>query len=220
MTIDTRHRRTILVSLATLIFAGGCGGGGMGSGKMVTKEPTLSGSFSKIDLRIPAELRVHKGAKPSMKIEVDEDLASSLSTDTIGNQLTIASSKPITSVNKCVIDVTCPAIDAITVEGAAAVHVDDITAPNFDIQLSGASDLEGSGSTDTVSAKISGAGKVNLGSLKSKNASVTINGAGDCVVNATDSLSVMINGAGSVKYKGSPAKINKQLNGAGTLGPL
>lgn len=85
--------------------------------------------------------------------------------------------------------------------------------------MSGASETTLSGKADNFEIELSGAGELDAKGLKSRNVIVDISGAGSAVVHAKKTLHVEISGAGSVKYKGNP-EISKEISGAGSLESL
>jgi hypothetical protein len=67
-----------------------------------------------------------------------------------------------------------------------------------------------------VELEISGAAEIHAFNLESKRAKISVSGAGDVEINASESLSVDISGAGQVDYKGNP-EIKENLSGVGEL---
>jgi hypothetical protein len=47
-----------------------------------------------------------------------------------------------------------------------------------------------------------------------------VNGAGSITVQVTGSLSAAVNGVGSVRYAGTPAKLQTSINGVGDVSQL
>ena len=62
-------------------------------------------------------------------------------------------------------------------------------------------------------------GDLNAESLQAKVVEISLMGAADAKVNATESLSVSIKGAGDVRYSGNPKTIKKSVAGAGSVRP-
>jgi hypothetical protein len=61
---------------------------------------------------------------------------------------------------------------------------------------------------------IGGSGDVDLGQVKSREASVSVAGSGEATVWASSALSVTIAGSGDVNYYGDP-KISRSVVGSG-----
>ena len=83
--------------------------------------------------------------------------------------------------------------------------------------IAGAGDVKARGTANSLTATISGAGDLNLAKLKSASAIVTVSGAGDADVYASDALVAQVSGAGSITYYGKPASVTKSITGAGSI---
>ena len=75
------------------------------------------------------------------------------------------------------------------------------------------------GEVGKQSLLLNGAGAYDADDLKSQDAKVVINGAGDAKVWATETLDVSLNGLGSVSYYGSP-QVTQSLIGLGSITSL
>ena len=125
----------------------------------------------------------------------------------------------------------------IRVEGDYEIDVDATGVPRFGLEIAGAVDgkisnlavektvlvvdgatsLALSGTSDTLSCKLNGAGTVDAKELSAKEAKLTINGAGTINATAIDALDAQINGTGTITYYGDPDDIYRQVNGLGTI---
>jgi hypothetical protein len=104
----------------------------------------------------------------------------------------------------------------ITGAGGTQVAIDDLTTGSLRVAGSGALKAELAGRADTQNVTISGAGEYRGGKLVSQDATVTVSGAGQVVVNAQKTLNVTLSGAGIVEYLGDPA-VTKRVSGAGSV---
>ena len=85
------------------------------------------------------------------------------------------------------------------------------------MKLGGSADVNIAGGTVTTQRiSIDGAGDYAAPRLESAHAAVSIDGSGDVVLNARDTLSVEINGSGDVHYHGNPA-LSRAIAGAGSV---
>src|SRR6266498_321774 len=66
-------------------------------------------------------------------------------------------------------------------------------------------------------ARISGAVKLAANELQTKTSEISTTGASDAKVAVAETLKVVITGAGTVKYSGNPATIQKHISGAGSV---
>jgi hypothetical protein len=54
----------------------------------------------------------------------------------------------------------------------------------------------------------------------SRRPDATLDGSGDIMVYATDSLKVNLDGSGNVRYRGNPAQLDQSVNGSGSLAAM
>ena len=73
------------------------------------------------------------------------------------------------------------------------------------------------GSIDRLLVDMTGASHLAADGLQAKTAEISTTGAGDAEVAVTDTLKVVITGAGKVTYSGNPPTIKKQITGAGSI---
>ena len=110
---------------------------------------------------------------------------------------------------------TCDKINIIT-NGAGDIHL-DLKANDIKTDISGAGDVTLKGSTQILDATISGAGDLKASNLEATKITAKVSGAGDAKVNAIQSLTADVSGAGSVIYKGNPIDRNVNISGAGSV---
>jgi hypothetical protein len=91
-----------------------------------------------------------------------------------------------------------------------------LNTSNLTTNISGAGEVSLMGSADVHTTKISGAGVLKAYDLQTQTTDATISGAGEARVNATAVLNANVSGAGSVKYKEDPEKLNVNVKGAGS----
>ena len=85
------------------------------------------------------------------------------------------------------------------------------------MNISGSGNITGNGEVETLVVKINGSGNLMSKEIKSKSATITINGSGDGEVFAIDSISAKINGSGNIKYFGNPENVDTIINGSGDI---
>lgn len=104
----------------------------------------------------------------------------------------------------------------LAVSGAGKIRLPGVAVKTLDTRLSGAADVELSGTADRHDAHLSGAGSIRARGLATARTTVVISGAGSCAVNAKDELDARISGAGSVSYDGNP-RVTQHVSGAGSV---
>lgn len=101
--------------------------------------------------------------------------------------------------------------------GMARFELKDLQLNRMDINISGSGAAILGGSAERLTVEISGSGNLEAGDLKVQQADINISGAGQAVVWVLDALDAHISGAGNVSYYGSPATVQKELSGAGSV---
>ena len=105
---------------------------------------------------------------------------------------------------------------SIFVGGNGDVNLSLLDLDNVMVEITGNGNVKLSGNTINKSLSIKGNGIIDAFDLNSNYANVFISGTGNCLVRASDSLSVKINGNGSVYYKGYPT-ISQTITGNGSV---
>ena len=80
--------------------------------------------------------------------------------------------------------------------------------------ISGSGQMQLSGSTKTLSAGVSGSGRIEANDLKASTCEARVSGSGNCRVNVAETLDAHISGSGNVYYQGSP-KVTSRVSGSG-----
>ena len=95
--------------------------------------------------------------------------------------------------------------------------VKQLSGPIFALESKGASEVSLDGNVDRLLVDMTGASQLAADRLHAKTAEISTTGAGDADVAVTDTLNVVITGAGKVTYSGNPPTIKKQITGAGSI---
>jgi hypothetical protein len=234
----------LLAASCSFIGGGGFGGGVPGSGNVLT-ETRDAGAFEAISIEYPgAEIIVQQRDKETVEIQADDNLLPQLSTEVLSGTLTIKNmetdwkamvnpSKPV-KINITVRDLTEITLSApvgdlkvndlqagtlkLVVSGGAQVRLNEIQVDLLDSVLSGAGDIQASGTADELKVVLSGLGSFNAADLQSNKADIELSGMGDATVRVEKDLAATITGAGSIRYFGHP-HVEQNVNGAGSVKP-
>jgi Putative auto-transporter adhesin, head GIN domain len=112
--------------------------------------------------------------------------------------------------------VTVKDLRRIHVQGGAAIDASRLDSEKLSILIEGAAGGNLSGRVDDLTIEIKGAGWLSAGELKAKRAKVSVEGAGQVTVNASDELEADVSGAGIVWYIGAP-KLKSNVEGIGWI---
>ena len=210
-------RVVISVLLAALILPACDWVGKRGNG-VITTEDRSTADFSAVDASGAYKIAWSAGA-PALSITTDRNLLNHITTTVSNGKLRIRTNERMRPTHGIKIAISSQTISGARLRGAVDFKGSRITTPNFYIESDGASDVILDGTVDSLTARVRGAGDMNAESLQAKVVEVSLVGAADAKVNATESLSVSIKGAGDVRYSGNPKTIKKSVAGAGSVRP-
>ena len=135
---------------------------------------------------------------------------------------------------KVVIDIVMPKLDQAVIAGSGDVRIDGIQGDSFsgfvagsgnmrlrelrigrtDLRIAGAGSIKAAGKTGAVTLGIAGTGDIDAAKLRSRTATISINGAGSVAAQASSSADIVIAGSGNVRVNG-PAKCAVRKIGVG-----
>lgn len=199
-------------------------------------------SFSKIALRISANVHLVQDKKQSVKIEAKSSVLEDIITEVKDNTLNIRfpNNYFFRSINTGKIDIyiTVPEIDGLSVSGSGDIITDELKTQNLDMAISGSGNIKigdlsvnrisaaisGSGGinindggvADEMSVSISGSGNVKASDFEAQNVSARISGSGNCSVKSNGSIKARIAGSGSIYYAGNPS-VDSSVAGSGRV---
>jgi uncharacterized protein with beta-barrel porin domain len=204
----------------------------------VTSETRDVSNFS--ELEISSALKVVYTQSPTYKVEViaDDNLIGYITTEVHGNELQvdIKNRRCFNKVTKAEIHISAPSIEKIDISGASEFESTNTMSPGnlslkasgasrvslssqttgFTGEISGASEIEVSGSSNTLYIDESGASVFNAGSLLTKTATIELSGASSATVNVKNSLNAELSGASNLEYYGSPT-VSSSTSGSSTI---
>lgn len=208
-----------------------------GSGISKTEERAI-GNVTELTISGTDTVELVRGETSTVRISADDNILPLLETRNHNGRLTIGTRSgvwlhPVTPISYVV---TVPDLKKLTLSGAAHVKSANLPGQELDIRLTGAGTatlnainctslrltLSGaghgtlSGRAEKAAFQISGAGDINAGDMKVKEADAHVSGAGTITVWATEQLKAKVSGAGKVKYKGQP-RVEPRISGAGSV---
>lgn len=206
-----------------------------GSGKLITAEREVS-EFNKVHLKGSGNVFLTPGEKQSLEIITDDNIMPLIETDVSGKKLTISHGNSRLRPTSFEIYITVENLEGVGISGSGdIIGKDPFVTDTLYAEISGSGDMDLEVETGMLETKISGSGSIHLSGkaedftisingsgkidaldMEAKNASVKVNGSGDCRVYASETLDAKISGSGDVYYKGRP-QINTEISGSGSL---
>ena len=93
----------------------------------------------------------------------------------------------------------------------------DIMVDHLNITVNGASNVKLTGGAGSVNAVASGSSDIKMLDFTAQKMNVTVTGASDAYINATEELTAVASGASDIYYKNEPAIMNVNITGASDI---
>lgn len=187
--------------------------------------------FTSIVVSSPVDFTLSQGSESSISVKDGniDDLKAEVTEGTLyikgkpSDDVVISFSK----LNKLELQSTCDVKTTglitsdkleVYLKGAASDLELNVNINELVTLIEGAGDIKYTGTADSHSLTIKGAGDVNAYGLETNTTNVEINGAGDAKLNAKQDLKGTINGAGDITYLNEPVTKDIKVNGVGSYG--
>lgn len=205
--------------VAVLLSAGGCMTNvdhiqGSGVAKTETRDVP---AFTRIDSMGSAKVTVTIGDHQSVSIEADDNILPLIDTIVKGDRLQISSHDSYSARTPIKVTITVAKLEEARVQGSGSVNASGVDAKRFDAHISGSGDINVSGTAQSLTATVTGSGKLDATKMPVDSANVTITGSGDVTVNASKSMSANITGSGDIRYAGNPSQVQQRVTGSGNV---
>jgi hypothetical protein len=210
-------RKTLIVLLAGCVaLVVGCHLPGIrGNGRIKTEERPIA-TFANVDASGAFEIEWQNGA-PAVRVTTDENLLPHIENNVSEDTLHLRSREHLWPTHGIKVVISSPTRAGGKIRGAVKLTVKQLSGPIFALEAKGASQVSLDGSVDRLLVDMTGASQLAAAGLQAKTAEISTTGAGDAEVAVTDTLKVVITGAGKVTYSGNPPTIKKQITGAGSI---
>jgi len=186
-----------------------------GSGNLVSRSYDLDG-FSRIDANNGAEVEVTRGDAFSVKVEVDDNVASqldlSVSGDTLRIRLDVDSQINVTFR----VWVTMPELTGVALNGGSKLQ-GELAGEDLAVNLNGGTQATLTGTAGRVTIDVNGGSKALLGDLAAGDVELTANGGSRVEINASGAVTGQANGGAKVIVTGSPTSVDVDTDGGASL---
>jgi hypothetical protein len=210
-----------IFAVLAAFFVAGCASyfeSKQGSGKASTSGRPV-GSFSRIELRGGPDLQISVGSSPSVVVCTDDNLQSVIETTVANDTLYIRAAQPYSSPYGCIVFVTAPSLVSLSACGTGFANVTGLAGDKFSLSVLGSSDITLAGNVTNADFQLKGRGSIIAPNLVAQNLTLTLQGSGHAIVNATGTLDVTVTGSGRVRYVGQPAQIQRKVTSSGSAEP-
>lgn len=215
-------KRTAIISifaLTLLLMFSGClrlGMGVQGSGTRKTEKRDLK-PFKSIETSGAYDVDVTCQKPAAFEIEGDDNILPLIKTEVRDGTLYVSNEKNYTTDRPVSLRITLPDLAGVSTQGAGKVRIAEVKNDRLELHSSGAAEINASGQSRFVEVGSTGAGKIDAGNLRAEKVLVSVTGAADVDVYATEQLDATVSGAGQVSYGGDPKVVNKNVSGVGSL---
>jgi len=188
-----------------------------GNGKIVENEVILT-SFEKILNSSCGDIVFHVSEEYKAVITADSNLIEFITTEVSNDALVIELRKGSVAFKKLVIDVYCPELKSISMDGYGDfTSKDPIQTTKFEVSINGFGNTSVTGKADELKVTISGLGSFKGENFIANHVVAQIEGLGSAYVHANESLNAEIEGLGRIIYSGNPSTVNKNVEGLGRI---
>jgi putative autotransporter adhesin-like protein len=209
-------RKILVVLLSACVAVAGCHLPGIrGNGQIKTEERQVA-AFANLDAGGAFEIEWQNGS-PALRITTDGNLLPYIEDNVSDDTLHLRTRDHVWPTHGIKVVISSPTRTGGRIRGAVKLTVKELSGPSFALEAKGASEVSLDGSIDRVLVDMTGASQLAADGLKAKTAEISTTGAGDAEVAVSDTLKVVITGAGKVTYSGNPPTIKKHITGAGSI---
>jgi hypothetical protein len=189
-----------------------------GSGVVKSEKRDVKG-FDQIDVGGALQLDFAVGKDTSVEVTADDNLLPLIVTEVKGDTLKIYSQGNISTSNGMVVKVVAPSLKELTASGATNSTLTGLNEKTVKLDVSGASKVTASGTTDRLEIDCSGASQVHATKLPAKDVVANVSGASKAEVHADEELRADASGASTVIYDVAVAKKELKTSGASSIIP-
>jgi Putative auto-transporter adhesin, head GIN domain len=210
-------RRIVIVLLAgCAVLVVGCHLPGVrGNGQIKTEERPIA-TFANLDAGGAFEIEWQNGA-PALRITTDENLLRYVENNVSDDTLRLRTREHVWPTHGIKVVISSPTRAGARIRGAVKLTAKQLSGASFALESKGASEVSLDGKIERLLVDMTGASQLAADGLQTKTAEIATTGAGDADIAVTDTLKVVITGAGKVTYSGNPATVEKRISGAGSI---
>lgn len=205
----------------------------------VTSETRKLDNFSKIEVGIPANIKIITGDSAKITISSYKSYLTAITTKVRRGKLHVHGDICKAVKSEVNIEITLPVLSGINVAGSANVYSEtpvrtdklslgisgsgkislSVFANTIENLISGSGDIIINGTCQKLYVDIDGSGKFKGLGLNSYTVKIRINGSGEATVVALNKLNAKVAGSGEISYSGDP-ELSVDISGSGKINKL
>jgi hypothetical protein len=202
-----------MLALAAAVVASACTT--FGSGERRTEEREIDDATNVV-VSSGIALTVHIGQPTAATVTAQEDILPLIAVESEGGTLRIEPTQSFTATDRIDVEVTIPALDALTASGGAAVELVDVGLDALSVELSGGARLTGGASVSDLILTASGGSRAELDGLTATTIEVDASGGSVAELRATGSVTGSASGGARVSVRGG-ATVSVDASGGATV---
>jgi len=233
-------KKNILVAVAAVAFVSfqSCNKT-KGDGPSITKNYALTG-FSSVDAGLDGEVYYTQDSVYKVEIYAQSNIHDQIETPIVGGELRLQFKKflKVGKHNRIITYIHSPNITALRINGSGSMFVNQpILSGNMSLKVNGSgsinvvsytgttlsADISGSGritvnggTVGNSNLQISGSGDIDMLNIEAGSVTTNTSGSGNTTVKVVNALDVRISGSGNVYYRGNPS-VNANISGSGKV---
>ncbi len=192
----------------------------VGSGKVISETRSVSG-FDSVALEGSGAVNITFGTDESVVVKADDNIVPLIETNVQNGTLVIGikGNTGINTSNGILVTVTMKSLKSLSLKGSGSIDATGLVGNDVEIRLAGSGNINVTGTADSVNISLPGSGNIYCDGLQARSATVTLDGSGTITTYASESLDAGIRGSGSIRFKGNPSHVSKNVTGSGSITP-
>lgn len=184
-----------------------------GSGPQTTREIAWSGAET-LEVDVPANVQFIQAEGPA-KLVVSGPKGAVEQVEVDNGRIHFADH--VRHSGRLEIMLTAPRVTRFELNGHDTLSIEGYRQDRLELDLSGRSEVTGSGQAKEIRIEVSGSADADLGKLPSEGADVEISGSGSATLAPSQWAKLDISGSGDVTLLTHPAKLETDISGSGRI---
>lgn len=207
--------------ISALVFLGDFApfGDVTGSGSLVTKEQFFS-DFNTVDAENGFNVEISKSDTYEVQVIADDNVMEFISVSKSGDTLRVGLEWG-TKVNSATlkIKIIMPDLQEIELSGGSVGKIEDfITSNSLSVDLSGGSQLSGSGEAEYLIMDVSSGSQLDFSDYLVGDVNIELSGGSQAIINLDGTLNADLSGGSQLYYFGEPSMGDVDISGGSFLG--